>query len=140
MSCNNNCNNVCPNLMISTSVSIVTINGTDTLIINVPERYINNKETVCLVIAQAIPAAATRYMPVAISIGGNTTVVYPLVKCNCAPVIQSMIGAHKRYKMRLFMSGPTTGVFKVLTNLPCLEGNAGAGIPVPTTPTTGGNS
>lgn len=141
MSCNRECSNLCPNLIISTSVSIVTVGGTDTLLINIPLRTFNNKEKFCLIVAQDIPATATRYMPVALTIGGVTTTVYPLVRCNCAPVTQDAIETHKRYPMRININGSTANV-RVLSGLRCPLNNNVQSIPIPTTPTTptGGNA
>lgn len=66
MNCDKNCNRLCPNLVISTSVAVVTVNGTDTLLINIPEGTYKNGCKYCIVVAQTIPATATINMPVAV--------------------------------------------------------------------------
>ena len=132
MSCQTNCN-ICKNLIFSDSVTVATVNGVDTLLIDVPARNFNNCEKVCLVIIQSIPATATINMPVAISIGGVTTTVYPLVRCDCSQVTACDIRTRTRYPLRVATT--TTGaVFKVLKNLCCAPNNALESIPVATTP------
>lgn len=72
-----NCKNVCrlcDRLIISDSVTVV---GTD-LVVDIPAGSYGNGEKYCIVIAQAIPDAATINMPVSVSIGGETTTLYPL--------------------------------------------------------------
>ena len=66
---------LCPNLVISDAVTVVTVDGVDTLVIDIPAGgcYCDNKR-VCLVVAQTIPATATINQPVAISIGGGQQV------------------------------------------------------------------
>lgn len=116
--CNRNCDKFCPNFVFSDSVTIVTVDGTDTLVIDIPgapSAYYNCRK-ICLAVTQAIPAAATLDMPVAISIGGVTTTVYPIVSCNCAQVTARQIDTRYKYKLKVFTNG-TGGVFKVY-NLP----------------------
>ena len=133
MSCNRNCNRLCPNLIISTSVAVVTVNGTDTLLINIPEGTYANGCKYCIVVAQSIPSTATINMPVAVSIGGNTTTVYPLTNRCCAQVTACAIRTRTRYPVCVFTSA-TGGTFKVLSGLSCAPNNALASIPVPVTP------
>lgn len=130
MSCfdNNNCQ-LCKNLVISTDVSVVTVNGTDTLVIDIPTGVYANGCKVCLVIAQTIPTTATIAMPVAISIGGDTTVVYPIVGCNCNQATACAIRTRRRYPLRVAL-GPTTAVFRSLGNLSCAPNTAPESIPV----------
>lgn len=133
MSCNKNCNTLCPNLIISTSVTVVTVNGTDTLLINIPTGSYRNGCKYCIVVAQAIPATATINMPVAISIGGDTATVYPLTNRCCAQVTACAIRTRTRYPVCVSTSA-TGGTFKVLSGLCCAPNNALASLPVPTTP------
>ena len=133
MSCNRNCNRLCPNLIISTSVAVVTVNGVDTLLINIPAGTYRNGCKYCIVVAQTIPATATINMPVAISIGGVTTTVYPLTNACCAQVTACAIRTRTRYPVCVFTSA-TGGTFKVLSGLSCAPNNALASIPVPVTP------
>lgn len=134
MSCNRNCNRLCPNLIISTSVAVVTVNGTDTLLINIPTGSYRNGCKYCIVVAQAIPATATINMPVAISIGGDTATVYPLTNRCCAQVTACAIRTRTRYPVCVSTSA-TGGSFKVLSGLSCAPNNALASLPVTTTTT-----
>lgn len=131
---NNNCQ-LCSNLVISDSVSIVTVGGVDTLVIDIPTGIYTNHRKVCLVIAQTIPTTATINMPVAISIGGVTTTVYPLVNCNCAQVTASAIRTRKKYPLRISTTA-TSAVFRSLGGLSCAPNNVLASIPVATTTAT----
>ena len=136
MSCNRNCNTLCPNLIISTSVTVVTVNGVDTLVINIPAGSYRNGCKYCIVVAQAIPTTATIGMPVAISIGGVTTTVYPLTNECCAQVTACAIRTRKRYPVCVSTTA-TGGTFKVLCGLSCAPNNALGSLPVPTvTPAT----
>lgn len=130
MSCNNNCS-ICPNIVISDSVTVV---GTD-LVIDVPATSFRDGQRVCLVVAQALPDAATINMPVSISIGGDTATLYPLVRCDCAQVIASAIRTRTKYPLRV-STNATSAVFKVLKGLSCAPYNALEAIPVvaPTAP------
>ena len=136
MSCDRNCNTLCPNLIISTSVSVVTVNGVDTLVVNIPSGSYRNGCKYCIVVAQAIPTTATIGMPVAISIGGDTATVYPLTNRCCAQVTACAIRTRKRYPVCVNTTA-TGGTFKVLCGLACSPNNALASLPVPTaTPAT----
>ena len=133
MSCNRACNRLCPNLIISTSVTVITINGVDTLVIDIPAGTYRNGCKYCIVVAQTIPATATINMPVAISIGGVTTTVYPLTNACCAQVTACAIRTRTRYPVCVSTSA-TGGTIKVLSGLSCAPNNALASIPVPATP------
>ena len=74
MACKPSCK-LCDNLIISQSVTVVTVDGTDTLVIDLPARFYGDGCKYCIVIAQTIPTTATIAMPVALSIGGDTTTV-----------------------------------------------------------------
>ena len=139
MSCNNNCNRLCRNLIISNSISVVTVDGTDTLLIDIPSSTYRLGEVFCIITAQSIPSTATVTMPVAISIGGDTTNVYPLV-CSktCLQAVACQVNARRKYKV-VVSTDTTSGVFKaiyglnsycaeVLPSLPVVAGTAvGAG-------------
>lgn len=121
MSCNYK---ICPNIIISDSVTVVT----DTLVIDIPDATYINGCKYGLVVAQAIPDEATYNQPVAISIGGDTTTVYPLVTCNGTQVVARQIATRYKYPVQVVTSA-TSGVFRVLgglmfycsnTNLPSL--------------------
>lgn len=134
MNCDRNCNTLCPNLIISTSVSVVTVNGVDTLVVNIPSSSYRNGCRYCIVVAQSIPTTATIGMPVAVSIGGVTTTVYPLTNRCCAQVTACAIRTRKRYPVCVSTTA-TGGTFKVLCGLSCAPNNALARLPVPTTTT-----
>ena len=131
MSCKNNCR-LCNRLVISTAVTVVTVDGTDTLVIDIPAATYFDCQRICLVVAQAIPATATINQPVAISIGGDTTVVYPLVRCDCSQVTACAIRTRTKYPLRV-STNSVGGVFKVLRGLSCSPNNSLAVIPAPTT-------
>ena len=123
---------LCRNLVISTSVSVVTIDGTDTLVIDIPSGLYQDCRKVCLVVAQAIPTTATILMPVAISIGGDTSVVYPIVGCDCAQITACAIRTRTKYALRISTSS-TSAVFKSLNPLPCYPSQNLAVIPATAT-------
>ncbi len=138
-----NCNcQICKRLVISDSVTVVAVDGVDSLVINLPDPaivgtipYVNHCKY-CIVIAQTIPDTATINMPVAISIGGVTTTVYPLVNCNCMQVTACAIRTRRKYPVEVITSA-VGGVFKVLNGLSCAPNNVLASLPVATTVNTG---
>ena len=128
--CKNSCNE-CTRKVFSDSISIVTIDGTDTLVIDVPSQTFNNCQRGCIVLIQNIPVAATINTPVAISIGGDTTTVYPLVTCACNQITACALRTRRRYPFKISTT-PTGGVFKILRNLSCSPNNNLGSIPVTT--------
>ena len=127
-----NCFKLCNNLVISDAVTVVTVDGVDTLVIDVPTTTFANGCKYDIVVAQTIPDTATINMPVAISIGGDTTTVYPLVRCDCVQITACAIRARTRYPV-LVATNAIGGVFKVLRKLPCYTNNRLATLPVPAT-------
>jgi hypothetical protein len=126
MNCNRNCS-LCPNVVISTSVTATA----DNLVIDIPAASYANCRRVCLVVAQTIPDTATINMPVVISIGGETTTLYPVLNCDCTPVTACAIYTRTRYP--LVVATTATGAnFKSLRKLACRNNNL-ASIPVTTT-------
>lgn len=119
--CINNCK-LCRNLVISTAVTIVTVDDVDTLVIDIPAGFYANCRKICLVIAQTIPVDTTINMPVAISIGGDTTTVYPIVAKNCAQITACSIRTRTRYPLRI-STNSTSAVFKSLGGLSCAPNN-----------------
>ena len=130
--CNKNCNKLCPNLIISTAVTVVTVDGTDTLVIDIPASTYRNACKYCIVVAQSIPATATVTMPVAISIGGDTTTVYPLV-CSktCLQAVACQVSTRTRY-VTVVQTNTTSGVFRVLSGLGAYCPEVIASLPVTT--------
>ena len=132
--CQNVCK-LCPRLIISNSVTVVTVDGTDSLVIDIPSQAYMNCEKYCIVVAQPIPTTATITMPVAISIGGDTTTVYPLTLCNCVQVNACAIRTRTKYSTKVYTSA-TGGTFRLLGNVNCYPQNNLASLPLPTTTTT----
>lgn len=128
--CINNKCQLCRNLVISTSVTVATVDGTPTLVIDIPAGFYPDCRKICLVIAQTIPTTATIAMPVAISIGGSVETVYPIVACDCAQVTACAIRTRKKYPLRISTT-PTSAVFKSLGGLSCSPNNNLAVIPAP---------
>lgn len=127
-----NCYRLCNNLVISDSVTVVTVDGTDTLVIDVPATTFADGCRYEIVVAQTIPETATINMPVAISIGGDTTTVYSLVRCDCAQITACAIRTRTKYPV-LVATNAIGGVFKVLRRLPCYPDNRLRTLPVPST-------
>lgn len=127
-----NCYRLCNNLVISDSVTVVTVDGTDTLVIDVPATTFADGCRYEIVVAQTIPDTATINMPVAISIGGSTDVVYPLTRCGCAQITACAIRTRTKYPV-LVATNAIGGVFKVLRRLPCYPDNRLRTLPVPAT-------
>lgn len=127
------CNNkLCPNTAVSSSVSVLTVGTTDTLVIDIPAAVYRNGECITLVVAQDIPDAATVNMPVALSIGGVTTTVYPLVRCGCAPVTVCGIRSRGIYKAVVKTTADGANI-RVVSGLSCAPTTRLAAIPVATT-------
>lgn len=126
---NQNCR-LCRNIVISTAVTVVTIDGTDTLVIDIPAGFYPDCRRVCLVVAQTIPATTPITAPVAISIGGDTTTVYPIVNCDCSQVTACAIRTRTKYGLRIATSA-TSAVFKSLKQLNCYPTDTLAVIPAP---------
>lgn len=131
--CNNNCNKLCPNLIISTGVSVVTVAGVDTLVIDIPAGTYGNHCKYCLVVSQSIPTTATVSMPVAISIGGDVTTVYPLV-CSktCLQAVACQVSTRTKY-CTIVQTNTTSGVFRVLSGLRAYCPEVLTSLPVETT-------
>ena len=117
MACNYMCNKLCNNLIISNSITVVTVDGTDTLLIDIPSSTYRQGEVFCIITAQSIPTTATVTMPVAISIGGDTTNVYPLV-CSktCLQAVACQVNARRKYKV-VVSTNTSSGVFKAIYGL-----------------------
>lgn len=125
MSCTNSCR-LCNRLVISQSVTLVD----DTVVIDLPARAYNNGQKYCIVIAQAIPTEATIVSPVAFSIGGDTTTLYPFVRCNCAQITACGIRTRTRYAT-VVATTSTGGVFKSLGGISCYPTNNLESLPAP---------
>ena len=132
MNCNRPCNKLCPNYIISDSVTVVTVDGVDTLVIDIPAGTYANCKTYCIIVADPIPTTATVTMPVAVSIGGVTTTVYPLVCSRTGlQAVACQVDTRSRYKVCV-RTNATTGVFSVLSGLGSCFTNTLASLPVTT--------
>ena len=135
MACKPSCK-LCDKLVISTAVTVVTVDGTDTLVIDLPARTYTDNCKYCIVIAQTIPATATINMPVAFSIGGDTTTVYPFTRCDCSQVTACAIRTRTKYST-IVSTNSVSGVFKSLGGLSCSPNNNLESLPIPTTAAAG---
>lgn len=116
MACRNVCK-LCENLVISESVTFTAPN----LIINIPAGSYADREKVCIVVAQTIPAATTITAPVFITIGDGTE-LYPLNKCDCSQATACGLRTRTRYATRV-VTTPTGGSFKLLGKTCCAPNN-----------------
>lgn len=119
--CKNSCTE-CQRKVFSDSVSIVTIDDVDTLVIDVPSQTFNNCQCGCIVLIQNIPDTTTIATPVAISIGGDTTTVYPVLNKCCNQITACALRTRRRYPF-VVSTTSTGGVFKILRNLSCSPNN-----------------
>jgi hypothetical protein len=117
MACQRN-GEVCRHLVISSAVTFTAGTG---LIINIPEGSYADGCKYCIVVAQTIPAETTITAPVFITIGDGTE-LYPLNKCDCTQATACSIRTRTKYSTRVETSA-TTGVFKLLGNIPCAPNN-----------------
>ena len=117
MACKNVCR-LCDKLILSTAVTFTAGTG---LIITIPEGAYNDGCKYCIVVAQTIPAETTITAPVFIQIGDGTE-LYPLNKCDCTQATACSIRTRTKYSTRVETSA-TTGVFKLLGNIPCSPNN-----------------
>lgn len=130
MSCRNVCK-ICDKLVISQAVTFAA----GQLEINIPAGSYANGCEYCIVIAQAIPAAATITAPVVITIGDGTE-EYPLTTCNCAQVVASGLRTRTRYKT-VVSTNANGGSFRMIGRPCCAPVNRLAAIDG-TAPTEGG--
>ena len=121
MACKNVCK-LCDNLIISQAVTFAD----GTLTINLPAGSYADRQKVCIVIGQTIPAATTITAPVVITIGEGTE-EYPLVNRCCAQVTACGIRTRTRYSTVVSTSA-TGGTFKMLGDPCCSPDNRLAAI------------
>lgn len=115
-----NCKSVCTlckNLVISQAVTFTGGN----LIVNIPAGNYGNNCKFCIVVAQAIPAAATINAPVYITIGTGTQ-LYPLVKRNCRQLTACGLRTRTKY-CTMVETTPAGGLFRLLGNVCCCSSN-----------------
>lgn len=109
---------MCDRLVISSAVTFAS----GVLTINLPAGSYVNGETYCIVIAQSVPGTATINAPVVITIGDGT-VLYPLVKRNCAQATACSLRTRTRYKVKVFTTS-SGGSFRLMDNVCCAPSDA----------------
>ena len=134
MACKNICK-LCDRLVISDSV---TFSGGN-LLIDIPAGTYGNHQKYCIVVAQTIPTDTTINAPVYITIGGNTTNLYPLNKCNCAQATACAIRTRTKYSTVVHTT-PSGGSFRLCGNLPCAPSNNLESLPAPAAAAEAGES
>jgi hypothetical protein len=127
MSCNNVCR-LCNKLIISDAVTFTAGTG---LIIDIPASTYFNCEKYCIVVAQAIPTETTITAPVFISIGGDATTLYPLVRRNCQQATSCNIRTRTKYSVCV-ATNVTSGVFRLLGDVGCVGAEVLPSLPVVT--------
>lgn len=127
MSCKNVCR-LCNKLIISDAVTFTAGTG---LIIDIPASTYFNCEKYCIVVAQAIPTDTTITAPVFISIGGDTTTLYPLVRRNCQQATACNIRTRTKYSVCV-ATNVTSGVFRLLGDVGCVGAEVLPSLPVVT--------
>lgn len=129
MACENVCK-LCNKLIISDAVTYTA--ATNSLTIDIPAGTYYRGQKYCLVVAQAIPDTTTITALVYISIGGDTTTLYPLVRCNCTQVTACSMRTRTKYST-VVVTDSATGSFKLLGDVPCSPNSALASLPVTAT-------
>ncbi len=129
MACENVCK-LCNKLIISDAVTYTA--ATNSLTIDIPAGTYYRGQKYCLVVAQAIPDTTTINALVYVSIGGDTTTLYPLVRCNCTQVTACSMRTRTKYST-VVVTDSATGSFRLLGDVPCSPNNALASLPVTAT-------
>lgn len=129
MACENVCK-LCNKLIISDAVTYTA--ATNSLTIDIPAGTYYRGQKYCIVVAQAIPDTTTINALVYVSIGGDTTTLYPLVRCNCTQVTACSIRTRTKYST-VVVTDSATGSFRLLGDVPCSPNSALASLPVTAT-------
>lgn len=124
--CSNVCR-LCDRLIISDSVTYTA--ATNSLVIDIPAGTYYRGFKYCIVVAQAIPDTTTITALVYVSIGGDTTTLYPLVRSNCAQVTACSIRTRTRYATCV-VTDTATGSFRLIGDVPCSPNSALASLPI----------
>ena len=125
MACKNVCS-LCDKLIISSAVTFTAGTG---LIIDIPAGTYYNNEKYCIVVAQAIPTDTTISAPVFISIGGDTTTLYALVRGNCVQATTCNIRTRTKYSVCV-ATNTTSGTFRLLGDIGCCGAEVLPSLPV----------
>ena len=125
MACTISC--LCSHIVLSQNVTFEN----NTLLIDLPENAYENEQRYCIVIAQPIPDTTTISADVAITIGGDTTTVYPLVNNNCANIQAYQVATRTKYPTQVATNIGEV-VFKLIQNINCFKcgSNAAAALPI----------
>lgn len=132
--CSISCNECCRKIF-SESVTLVTIDGVDTLVIGIPEQTFANRQRGCIVLVQNIPANTPITAPVAIQIGNDTTTYYPVVNRCGVDITATQLRTRRRYPF-IVATNAIGGTFRIIKNLSCTPNTNLLTIPV--APMTGG--
>ena len=111
MECIRNCK-LCDKLVLSTAINYDATNNV--VIVALPADVFENGQRYCVILAQAIPPAATINSQVFFTVGTNPT-QYPFVNRCCEPVYATQIRTRKIYPVRVNTS-VNAGVFKYIGN------------------------
>ncbi len=123
MACKPTCK-LCKRIRISQATNFDA--ATPALIIDLPAGSYNSGERYCIITAQNLPDSTTVTAPVYFTIGGGL-VRYPLVKCNCSPVLAAGLRSRMRYSV-VVETTATGGVFRMLGKPCCTPDNRLASI------------
>ena len=108
---------LCDRLVLSQAVTFAG----DTLTVNLPAGSYQNGERYCIVVAQAIPDAATINAAVVVTIGDGTE-EYPLLGCSGAQLTAASLRTRTRYAAVVSTSA-TGGAFRLLGKASCAPVN-----------------
>lgn len=111
MECIRNCK-LCNRLILSTAINYDAT--TDRVLVALPADVFENCQKYCVVLAQAIPAAATINSQVFFTVGTNPT-QYPFLNKDCTPIYATQIRTRKIYAVKVNTS-IDAGVFKYVGN------------------------
>ena len=125
MACNNVCK-LCDRLIISSAVTFTAGTG---LVIDLPAGTYFNGEKYCLIVAQNIPVETTISAPVFVSIGGDATTLYPLLRRNCIQATACNIRTRTKYSTCV-ATNTTSGAFRLLGDVGCVGAEVLPSLPV----------
>lgn len=128
--CNQCSNRLCSHYIISENTTVTPINGVSTLLIDLPAGTYGNCQKYCIVV-RTLPDDVTVNMPVAITIDGVATSVYPLI---CSKTGLQAVGCQVRGRSRIqvcVQTSATGGVFRALCGLSAYCPDVLASLPAP---------
>lgn len=111
MECIRNCK-LCNKLVLSTAINYDAV--TNSVIVALPDGVFENCQRYCIVLAQAIPTAATINSQVVFTVGTNP-IRYPFVDRCCTPIYATQIRTRRIYPVKVNTS-VNAGVFKYIGN------------------------